>query len=72
MFKESQKGNSIAILIRFLGVLEKAIKIFNIYRKGITKKAIQEDLGNNNNNNNPDDDSEDSSDSNNENRYQKR
>ena len=54
IFKESQKGNSIVILVRFLGVLEKAIKILEIYRKDIAKKAIQ-DLGNNNNNNNSED-----------------
>jgi succinate dehydrogenase/fumarate reductase flavoprotein subunit len=40
MFEESQKGNGIAILIRFSGVLEKATKILDICRKGIAKKAI--------------------------------
>ena len=72
IFEESQKGNGIVILIRFSGVLEKAIKILDIYRKGIAKKVIQEDLSNNNNDNNPDDDSEDSSDSDNENGRRKR
>ena len=47
-------------------VLEKAIKILEIYRKGIVKKAIQ-DLGNNDNdnNNNSNDNSEDSKSNNN-------
>ena len=59
IFEDSQKGNSIVILIRFSGVLEKAIKVLKIYKKGIVKKAIQ-DLGNNDNNNDPNDNSEDS------------
>jgi hypothetical protein len=32
-------GNSIIILIRFSGVLEKAIKILEIYRKEIAEKT---------------------------------
>ena len=65
IFKDNQKGNSIVILIRFSGVLEKAIKVLKIYRKGIIEKAIQ-DLGNNNNNNkDPNDASEDSESNNN-------
>jgi hypothetical protein len=40
MFKESYKGNSITIFIRFSGVLDKAIKILEIYRKGIIEKTI--------------------------------
>jgi hypothetical protein len=66
IFEESRKGNRVVILVRFSGVLEKAIKILEIYRKGIVEKAIQ-DSGNDNNknNNDPDDDSEDSESDNN-------
>ena len=59
MFEDSRKGNGVAILVRFSGVLEKATKVLEIYRKGIVKKAIQ-DSGNDDNDNNPNDDSEDS------------
>ena len=65
IFEESQKENSIVILIRFSGVLEKAIKILKIYRKGIFKKDIQDLGNNNNNNNNPNNNSKDSKSNNN-------
>ena len=64
IFEDSQKGNSIVILIRFSGVLEKAIRVLEIYKKGIVKKVIQ-DSGNNDNNNNPNNDSKDSKSNNN-------